>query len=266
MTFQNDDELLRSLKEIFTSGLYSDLKISCGDNHHRVHRAIVLPRSPLLASLCEEIHTDIDQHGIVIPDEDPQAVEMMLHYLYTLDYPKVLAKQQESGFINGSVTNGNHAEDVKQIAGHPTTPILEYSIEQEQFEPVPPSENGAEQPIKKKGKKKKKSVVSPSPQVSSNLVVHAKIYALASKFCIQGLKILSAEKFKTEVESCWDSDDFLSAAQQVYTSTDAQDRTMRDAVLSVLKQHTELLDRKQVQDVIKGLELSFDLLMHLRGA
>jgi hypothetical protein len=217
-------------------------------------------------------------------DDDPQAIELMLHYLYTLDYPQIAPKPVENG------TNGTHTEDPKSPNGHtPLATNLVYSIEKEEFEVVPPDENtesiqakAAHAPdvvSKKKKKKGKKTAASwastsdDTPEhaaatlaVTSNLVVHAKVYAIGCKYGIEGLKNLSGEKFESEVEHHWDSEDFLSAAREAYTSTGESYRTIRDAVLNSIKLHPELLGRKQVQDAIKGLELSFELLMHFRDS
>lgn len=261
MISQSIGQLMSSLKELLDNGAYSDLEIRCGDDKHQVHKAIVCPRSKLLAELCDD---DI----ISLKTDDPQAVELMLTYLYTLDYPQIVSKP---------LTNGIHAEE-------PSTPISkEYSREEEQFIETTPSEAGSES-IKKKGKKKKRGSVQATnglvdtvteqpapppppdaaPHANSNLVIHAKLYALGSKYGIHGLKTLSADKFEKEVEHSWESDDFLRAAQEAYTSA-GDDRTIRDAVLNAMKLHPQLLDRKQVQDVIKRLELSFDLLMHMHS-
>lgn len=97
----------------------------------------------------------------------------------------------------------------------------------------------------------------------SNLVIHARLYAIGEKYGIPGLKALTLSKFKKETTSFWNTSDFICAAEEVYTSTVEQDRGMRDAVVSTIALHPTLLDQEQVQDIVKNLELSFDLLMKL---
>lgn len=109
-------------------------------------------------------------------------------------------------------------------------------------------------------KKKKKGKIRAPP----NLTIHARVYALGEKYGVRGLKALALEKFKKETDIHWSSDDFLRAAQEVYTSTIDHDRPMRDAVVETITKHPDLLDKEQVQDVVKSLELSFDLLMQFR--
>lgn len=100
---------------------------------------------------------------------------------------------------------------------------------------------------------------------ATNLTIHAQLYALASKYNVEGLAALAADKFERGVGRHWGTDDFLRAAREAYTSTDRANRRLRDAVLAAVKTHPELLGRAPVQDAIRGLELSFDLLMHMRG-
>jgi len=108
---------------------------------------------------------------------------------------------------------------------------------------------------------------SPSILVTTkpHLVTHARVYALSKKYKIDGLKALALEKFEGQVHQSWASEDFLQAAKVVYESTMEDDVDIRNAVTTTLYQHPELLDKKETQDVIKGLALGFDLLMRVRS-
>ena len=99
---------------------------------------------------------------------------------------------------------------------------------------------------------------------SPNLIIHAKVYSLAEKFGIEGLKALALEKFNVESETHWSSTDFCQAAYEVYTSTVESDRDMRDVVVKTLFKHPELFDKNEVQDVIRELTLAYDMLMYVR--
>ncbi|RYP93162.1 hypothetical protein DL770_000736 [Monosporascus sp. CRB-9-2] len=293
------DELLVSLKELFKTSAYSDLIIDCGDDEHRKTG---------------------DHDILVLAEDDPQAVSLMLHYLYHLDYPEVpgenkkgvngqeasqahpvadfspLEKKEPGAVINGNAHNSNPTTN-----GQAQRP-MEYSIENEQFvdpafSPIPAGDNGADAASKKSKKKKRRNTQAESDSSSaaaavavqtqtqtqtqaqtqeplpaaaaaaqpSNLAVHARLYALASKYAVEGLKALAAEKFERGIGLHWETEDFLRAAREAYTSTDRADRRLRDAVLGAIKAHPQLLERTRVQEVIRGLELSFDLLMHMRG-
>ena len=98
-----------------------------------------------------------------------------------------------------------------------------------------------------------------------NLTLDARVYAVARKYGVAALASTAAERFERGVAAHWGTTDFLRAAREAYTSTERGDRRLRDAVLAAVHAHPELLARADVQDVVRGLELSFDLLMYLRG-
>ncbi|KAK8070750.1 hypothetical protein PG997_010953 [Apiospora hydei] len=362
---QHVSELLRSLKKLFDSGVYTDLKIVCGNDQHQVHKAIVCLRSGRLAQLCSEIGLN-QEATITIPDDDPQTIDLMLQYLYTLEYsPRIVAptaavsKPLANGIngVNGyhykddatpspktPTTNGGLATGVangtQQQQQHPQPPTqttLEYNIEREAFEAVPATAESASKPSKKAAKKKKRSgtvtadaleAVSPTPTAAPtaaptvapaaipkepltpppppqhSLLQHAKLYTLARKYGIPGLRALSAARFAAEAEEYWSSDDFLAAAVEAYNATnptaptsatttpnpltakqtagivaavaaseeddgheteDDKPKTIRDVVLGSMKAHPELLDRAAVREAIRvNAELSFDLMMFFR--
>ncbi|KAB8213198.1 hypothetical protein BDV33DRAFT_210440 [Aspergillus novoparasiticus] len=104
------------------------------------------------------------------------------------------------------------------------------------------------------------------PQAHSSLTTHAKVYCLGEKYLISSLKALALQKFKATAREQWDVNDFLEAAKQAYTSTIETDRGLKDAVIAVLYDHSELLDREEAQFVFKELNmLTYDLLMYIHG-
>lgn len=84
------------------SSEHSDITISCGDYNHRVHRAIISAQSDVLAAMCRpkflvrrtqrviSIMADDIQEGmtgkISLPDDDPEAINIMVHHLYGQSY------------------------------------------------------------------------------------------------------------------------------------------------------------------------------------
>ncbi|KAK2761427.1 BTB/POZ domain-containing protein [Colletotrichum kahawae] len=102
-----------------------------------------------------------------------------------------------------------------------------------------------------------------SNQKAHSLLLHAKVYTLAEKYAIGGLKDLALSKFKTAAAQAWDTVDFLNAATEAYTSTVDSDRGMRDAAIEAFAKHKDLLGRNEVKTVIEGLgSFAFDLLMY----
>lgn len=102
-----------------------------------------------------------------------------------------------------------------------------------------------------------------TPSVETDLVLHARVYALSRKYGIEPLQVLALERFKTDAEKEWASHDFLQAAKEVYTSPDG-DRKIKDVITTIVYEHPGLLDKPENQSVIEGLSLSYDLVMHMR--
>jgi hypothetical protein len=220
---------------------------------------------------------------------------MVIHYLYHLDYSTNLTVGQDytNGYTTGAHERDGHTEKDAHHEGASDDAMIEESSSAQG-----PDESGSinmGSKIKKKNKKKQKKLSSGSvltvttqangspvkgPDLSngsteeyvvpiesplpSSLVVHAKVYALSKKYNINGLKLLALEKFRIEADQDWDTADFLLAAKEVYTSTSTADQEIRDAVTTIVYEHPEILDRDETQELIKGLDLGFDVLKRVR--
>ncbi|KAL9056234.1 MAG: hypothetical protein Q9162_003025 [Coniocarpon cinnabarinum] len=98
------------------------------------------------------------------------------------------------------------------------------------------------------------------PDVTSDLVIHARVYALGEKYGVQGLKTLAREKFEVLVAQHWNEADFLDAVVEVYSSTVDKDRGMRNVVLQAFRQRPELAARQDVQAILQEVpSLAFDI-------
>merc|ERR1712000_406646 len=239
MGVEPHDELMASLSDAHSQGTYSDLTIISGSNTYKVHKVLVCGRSLFFQKACNGFFKEGITDTITLPDDDPQAVKLMVHYLYHLDYP------HQPDIKYGFLQNSQDAEFTFGIDADITTGVLS----------------------KKEAKKKKSSkTLLPLNNIhkSSNLVIHARVYALGEKYGIEGLKLLSLEKFKQEAEFHWDSDDFVRPAEEAYSSTLDQDRGLRDAVADVFTRHPRILDSERVQTVVRELDLCFELMMRFR--
>jgi hypothetical protein len=229
MAKESADELLSSLDKLFKEGTYSDLTITCGDDEYKVHKAIICPRSSFFATACGGPFQEGRTGVVALPDDNPQAVKLMIRYLYYSDYPTYV-------IVQGEVVEEADAASV----------------------------------LEEKSKRARNSEFKlprhARPKVSAmpNLTIHARVYALGEKYDIKGLKALALEKFKKEAIEYWDSHDFIQAVEEVYTSTIDQDRGMRDAVVQAIRVHPTVLDKALMQDVVRRLDLCFDLMMKFR--
>ncbi|KAF4497646.1 Kelch 4 [Fusarium agapanthi] len=180
----------RALGNLLKTGDYFDFVIICGQTRHKVHKAIICPRSDFFKAACGSGFKKAQAGEIELRDDDPFAVSMMIEYLYhqtyTIPYDaKLVPRYQRSSrapFKPGTVplkitrhsVGGNSS--ASQSLLHPL---------QTAAAPVPPPQ---EQP----------SHDSFVPYV--NLYVHYKVYTLGEKCGITGLKALAAHNFETEGE------------------------------------------------------------------
>lgn len=93
-----------------------------------------------------------------------------------------------------------------------------------------------------------------------DLVFHAKMYAIAEKYGVSGLKTLALQRFESLVAETWNSFDFLDAIREIYSSTIDTDRGLRNVVIHIFRSHPELALDLETQAVVKEVPgFAFDL-------
>ncbi|KAF3407833.1 hypothetical protein DPV78_000266 [Talaromyces pinophilus] len=63
-----------------------DIIISCGDYNHRVPQTIISVQSQVLAAMCDGNFLEGKTGKINLPDDDPEAVNIMIQHLYRRSY------------------------------------------------------------------------------------------------------------------------------------------------------------------------------------
>ncbi|OQE14975.1 hypothetical protein PENFLA_c034G10118 [Penicillium flavigenum] len=98
------------------------------------------------------------------------------------------------------------------------------------------------------------------------LLFNGKVYAIADKFEVEYLKIQAKLTFVTLAQDYWNSDEFLTAAFEAYTTAPKSDRGLRDVVVAVCQKHRkELRKRKAFEKLVEetpGLATDIVLLSH----
>jgi hypothetical protein len=92
--------------------------------------------------------------------------------------------------------------------------------------------------------------VPPAPAESVELLLHAKMYEIADKYEVDGLKELAQEKFAWACGVYWHSKYFAPAAHYAYSTTPDEDKGLREVVSKTLFEHMELLDKPEVEAVL----------------
>ncbi|KAM6506760.1 hypothetical protein FALCPG4_018589 [Fusarium falciforme] len=203
------------------SGLYSDLNITCGDKQYPVHKAIICPRSSFFRSACENHFRESQSNIINLPEDDPEAVDSMIHYIYNGYYPRIDPGTQ--GIPKDRLTlAGWNLETFGEFTGGLQVKFL---------------------------------------------VLHAKVYALAEKYEVSGLKEMAQRCFQI-VSNCGGccSEEFAQACEFVYTTTIDSDRGLRDVVVQALHENPRAIDEEHIQRAMRlQPRLPYDLVLYGRG-
>ncbi|KAK5706185.1 hypothetical protein LTR97_001172 [Elasticomyces elasticus] len=80
--------LTQYMKELSSTGEFSDLTIKCGDQELRVHKTYVCPHSSWFrAALAGKFKEESHDHNILTLDHDePEVIKARIHYCYHLTY------------------------------------------------------------------------------------------------------------------------------------------------------------------------------------
>jgi hypothetical protein len=86
----------------------------------------------------------------------------------------------------------------------------------------------------------------PAPQLPSQglIIEHAKVFAIAVKYQINGLRDFAASKFKDAATAYWKHDDFAHSFYIAYGSTPEEVTELRETVLDIAHQHLDDLEHE----------------------
>ena len=89
---------------------------------------------------------------------------------------------------------------------------------------------------------------------ANQLLLHAKMYQIADKYDVDGLKDVAEEKFCRACHHFWNDPCFPVAAHHAFSSTLDNDKSPRNIVSSTISKHMELVDKPE----IKALMIEFN--------
>ena len=273
----------------FKSEEFSDLTVTCGPCHFKVHKVIVCSQSQYFRTACQagrfkvrsilcslswrDASLTAIQEGstgvieLKAVDEtssaddacdEPELVKLMMKYFYHCDYdakgtralPEVLAEVDTIAQEEELWTfNSQATRKKKKRRDTRSQDKAPVQAESELFSFGDHGEVSAE-----------------LVEVLDEMTVHAKLFALAVKYHVDALRDLATEKFREAVETGWDTEAFAPAAHIVFTSTAEDVRQLRDIVIATIQAHIGLLDNEAVQTVVKSInELAYEVLLKSRG-
>ncbi|QIX02401.1 hypothetical protein AMS68_007918 [Peltaster fructicola] len=229
------DELISALAR-YLGGRYSDLTIVGASRQWAVHKAIVCPRSGFFDAACEGSFKEASTNRIVLRDDDEDALDHMIHSI------QISQRERAIETINSGRRQHKRSRSLSivehQLVSLPAKNIPEHKAIREEDVTIPPT----------------------------NLVLHARVYALADKFDVFGLKTLVKMKFATAMTNCHACAELAEAIDEVYNSTADSDRGLRDIVIQAMRFQPHLTANEAIMAVIKRTApLAFELWRVERG-
>jgi hypothetical protein len=96
---------------------------------------------------------------------------------------------------------------------------------------------------------------------ADDMVTHAKMYEMADKYDVSGLKQLCIEKYTQACIIFWDDPKFAESAYRVYSTTPTRDKGLRNIVCKIISLHMQLLKKPEIEDLMNEFNgLAFGLL------
>ncbi|KAF2134922.1 hypothetical protein P153DRAFT_329795 [Dothidotthia symphoricarpi CBS 119687] len=251
-------QLLASFKGLLKSGAYSDLTVTCGDDSYKVHRVIVCERADFFARAIKfGGQKEAENRTIDLPEDDPDVIKLLIQYLYEGEYepllptdgsegslprkvaqPKIIPPPSTSGYGQAPMTYDfphsceyGYCNYPRLCPHHICGTNCRYTCNMFTCQICSPPQ-------------------LPLPALngtSFQLVTHAKVYEMADKYDVVGLKALAVEKLSRACEHFWDHDDFAVAANYAFSTTMENDRGLRDLVSTTISKHIELVEKPEIK-------------------
>lgn len=146
------------------------------------------------------VHQEGIEGKIELPDDEPEIVRYMMEYLYCLDYtPPALVDADTQSLAESHNSAMLHGIPDGQFFGssafeQPASPFGGF---------MPP--DGRRSARRMADRRNPSAAPEPSPLATAtpHLVLHAKMYSIADKYGISGLKSLALDKFKIQLTKHW---------------------------------------------------------------
>jgi hypothetical protein len=281
-------ELKSALASLFECGRYSDLTIVCGAKRYPVHRILLATRSTFFEGACRNGFREAQTGVIDLSEDDPEAVDHMVHYFYHMDYlsKKSLSRRSSQRSsrptsLRSSITKRS-SPPKKLNLFQVEDPLLALVAAANNSMPLTPP---ADEPMFQNMDASTKMPDTPMADhffedddlesqqseteldvETTHLVTHAKVYAIAEKYGIAGLKVLARSKFADEVELHLSSVEFPEACAEAYESTFHTDRGLRDVIIQTFRANPSLSLRPDVEMVVRETPgLAFELFRMASG-
>ncbi|KAF2834953.1 hypothetical protein M501DRAFT_1008904 [Patellaria atrata CBS 101060] len=274
-----NNELMSALATLLEAGKYSDLTVLCGSKRYAVHRAIICSRSGFFDGACSNPFRESETGIIDLSEDDPEAVDHMVHYFYHLDYlrnPKSTRASVPTSPVGSPSSLGHRRRPNSSrkinlaFVEDPLLATAAHSAMSSPFNSLMPSDDAANQLDTLTMSEKQPATPAqgaddghdaeplefPFPEQEVNpaqahLILHAKVYAIAEKYGISGLKSLARKKFASQLSTHYSDPEFADVLYEVYDSTVDSDRGLRDIIIQTFRANPDLARRDDVETCVK---------------
>ncbi len=156
---------------------------------------------------------------IVLPDEEPEVIRLLLEYMYLLDYDPLLSNALYAASSNGDSDTMSVRTEAGQYGhvygtsavsafGGPQSPLTQpYRSRTEStltVHALPTADfHGTFGRTANRGRKASRPEPSPLASAAPGLSLHARMYTAGHKYGVDGLKALALDKFKIQLTRHW---------------------------------------------------------------
>ncbi|ENH99091.1 hypothetical protein COCC4DRAFT_181912 [Bipolaris maydis ATCC 48331] len=246
-------QLLDSLKSSLASGTYSDFKITCGSDTYKVRKVIVCNRAGFFARAVGFGGQETESGILDLPEDEPETVKLLIQYLYERGYEPQLPLTDASFSMVAISTPVEHGKSSsKKLDYHLVFPHTCYNEHDycHNSRLCPHHYCGQNCDYTCRGFA---CPICDTPALtgsSSQLLIYSKIYQMANKYEVVGLKELTKEKFNKSCSHFWNTSDFHIAANYTFSTTPEGDGGLRDLINQSIAKHMELAQGAAIRKLL----------------
>lgn len=168
--------------------------------------------------------------------DDPEAVKLMVDFFYFLDY----------------TTDDDKASERIVVLSETGTDLSQWGKQ---------SKRGSS------AMTTKRTVPEVPKPKHGDMIMHAKVFTIATKYQSPALATLAAKKFKIAVDVDWKRTSFAVEAHLAYTTTEDSVKELRIIIADAVHAHEQLLEVPEVEVVVCAQNgLAYQLLRRARGS
>ncbi|KAF4949830.1 hypothetical protein FGADI_8627 [Fusarium gaditjirri] len=254
-----------ALSTLLHSEKFSDMTIICGGRQFKAHRAVVCTQSPFFDKAMSGDYVESTSRSIELPEDDPDALERFLEFLYTgtysdgvnstwgkpskealLDPETVLQNLQQPACGNQEASMSSSVEGAENLPPFFTEDEYDEEADEEYNEyddrPRTPSDNGDVRGDEKSkpakvaeavafGRCTREEGLKQLAGLRNDMTLPLRLYVLADKYDVPALRLLARDRFYRAAELVWEEAEcFPDVVDELYQTTPPTDIAMREIV------------------------------------